>query len=129
MSNTQVAFRLVHDGNQMLRTMGNGDLKQTLAGIYGVSVAKKMREVEKEDLDFKLKGYVSLPELTRASRNYMSIMINGRYIKNYLLNKAIVAGYRSKLMVGRFPFCLFGYSNGSTSSRCKCSPNQARSSD
>lgn len=107
MSNTQVAFRLVHDGNQMLRTMGNGDLKQTLAGIYGVSVAKKMRKVEKEDLDFKLKGYVSLPELTRASRNYMSIMINGRYIKNYLLNKAIVAGYRSKLMVGRFPFvCL-----------------------
>ncbi|MGX7419665.1 DNA mismatch repair endonuclease MutL [Carnobacterium gallinarum] len=107
MSNTEIAFRLVHDGNQLLRTSGNGDLKQTLAGIYGVSVAKKMREITKEDLDFKLSGYISLPELTRASRNYMSIMINGRYIKNYLLNKAIVSGYRSKLMVGRYPIvCL-----------------------
>ncbi|AOA00306.1 DNA mismatch repair protein MutL [Carnobacterium divergens] len=103
MSHPMIAFRLVHDGNQMLRTSGNGDLKQTLAGIYGVAIAKKMRLIENEDLDFNVKGFISLPEVTRASRNYMSIMINGRYIKNYLLNKAIIAGYRSKLMVGRFP--------------------------
>lgn len=102
-SHPNIAFRLVHDGNQLLRTAGNGDLKQTLAGIYGVATAKKMREIKKEDLDFRLSGYVSLPELTRASRNYMSIIINGRYIKNYLLNKAIISGYRSKLMVGRYP--------------------------
>ncbi|MCO6017345.1 DNA mismatch repair endonuclease MutL [Carnobacterium divergens] len=103
MSHPMIAFRLVHDGNQMLRTSGKGDLKQTLAGIYGVAIAKKMRLIENEDLDFNVKGFISLPEVTRASRNYMSIMINGRYIKNYLLNKAIIAGYRSKLMVGRFP--------------------------
>ncbi|MEG0750136.1 MAG: DNA mismatch repair endonuclease MutL, partial [Carnobacterium sp.] len=101
-----IAFRLVHDGNQLTRTAGNGDLKQTLAGIYGVSTAKKMRKIEKEDLDFKISGYISLPEITRASRNYISIIINGRYIKNYLLNKAIIAGYRSKLMVGRFPIAV-----------------------
>ena len=102
-SHPNIAFRLVHDGNQLLRTDGNGDLKQTLAGIYGVATAKKMREIKKEDLDFKVSGFVSLPELTRASRNYISIIINGRYIKNYLLNKAIISGYRSKLMVGRYP--------------------------
>lgn len=102
-SHPNIAFRLVHDGNQLLRTAGNGDLKQTLAGIYGVATAKKMREIKKEDLDFKVSGFVSLPELTRASRNYISIIINGRYIKNYLLNKAIISGYRSKLMVGRYP--------------------------
>ncbi|MFL2104507.1 DNA mismatch repair endonuclease MutL [Desemzia sp. FAM 23991] len=103
MSHPNIAFRLVHDGNQMLRTVGNGDLRQTLAGIYGVQTAKKMRSIENENLDFKISGYVSLPEVTRASRNYLSIIINGRYIKNYLLNKAIVQGYGSKLMVGRFP--------------------------
>lgn len=106
LSHPQIAFRLVHDGNQLTRTAGNGDLKQTLAGIYGVSTAKKMRKIEKEDLDFKISGYISLPEITRASRNYISIIINGRYIKNYLLNKAIIAGYRSKLMVGRFPIAV-----------------------
>ncbi|WP_089978320.1 DNA mismatch repair endonuclease MutL [Carnobacterium viridans] len=102
-SHPNIAFRLIHDGNQLLRTAGNGDLKQTLAGIYGVATAKKMREIKKEDLDFRVSGFISLPELTRASRNYISIIINGRYIKNYLLNKAIISGYRSKLMVGRYP--------------------------
>ena len=103
MSHPDIAFRLTHDGNQMLTTTGSGDLKQTIAGIYGVANAKKMLAVTREDLDFKLNGFISLPEVTRASRNYMSLIINGRFIKNFILNKAIVEGYGSKLMVGRFP--------------------------
>ncbi|MGX7030315.1 DNA mismatch repair endonuclease MutL [Vagococcus zengguangii] len=106
MSHPNIAFRLVHDGNQMLRTTGNGDLKQAIAGIYGVSTAKKMLAVAGEDLDFKVSGYVSLPELTRAGRQYISIIINGRYIRNFALNKAIIAGYGSKLMVGRYPIAV-----------------------
>lgn len=106
LSHPQIAFRLVHDGHKMLSTSGSGDLKQTLAGIYGVATAKKMLKVEAKDLDFTLKGYISLPEVTRASRNYLSLIINGRYIKNYALNKAIIQGYQSKLMVGRFPIAV-----------------------
>lgn len=106
LSHPNIAFRLVHDGHKMLSTSGTGDLKQTLAGIYGVATAKKMVKVEAEDLDFKLNGYVSLPEVTRASRNYLSVIINGRYIKNYMLNKAIINGYQSKLMVGRYPIAV-----------------------
>ncbi|HGF7898104.1 TPA: DNA mismatch repair endonuclease MutL [Enterococcus faecium] len=106
LSHPTIAFRLVHDGNKMLATAGNGDLKQTIAGIYGLSTAKKMLKIEGKDLDFELFGYVSLPEVTRASRNYLSTIINGRFIKNFSLNKAIVAGYGSKLMVGRFPIAI-----------------------
>lgn len=106
LSHPEVAFRLVHDGNRMLTTPGNGDLKQCIAGIYGVATAKKMREIKNQDLDFKIHGYFSLPEVTRASRNYLSIIINGRYIKNFLLNRAIIEGYGSKLMVGRFPIAI-----------------------
>lgn len=106
MSHPNIAFRLVHDSHQMMRTAGNGDLRQTIAGIYGVQIAKKMRPVISENLDYKVTGYISLPEVTRASRNYLSIIVNGRYIKNYLLNKAIIEGYGSKLMVGRFPIAV-----------------------
>ncbi|MDR0920872.1 MAG: DNA mismatch repair endonuclease MutL [Lactobacillales bacterium] len=106
LSHPNIAFRLAHDGNRMMSTTGNGDLKTAIAGIYGVSTAKKMLEIKAEDLDFTLKGYVTLPEVTRASRNYLSVIINGRYIKNFALNKAIVAGYGSKLMVGRFPIAV-----------------------
>ena len=106
LSHPNIAFRLVHDCHKMLSTSGTGDLKQTLAGIYGVATAKKMLKVEAKDLDFTLNGYVSLPEVTRASRNYLSVIINGRYIKNFALNKAIINGYQSKLMVGRYPIAV-----------------------
>lgn len=106
LSHPNIAFRLVNDGHKMLSTSGTGDLKQTLAGIYGVATAKKMLKVDAKDLDFTLNGYVSLPEVTRASRNYLSVIINGRYIKNFALNKAIINGYQSKLMVGRYPIAV-----------------------
>lgn len=103
MSHPQIAFTLTNDDHLLLKTAGNNDLQQTIAGIYGVSMAKKLLPISDQDLDFELTGYISLPELTRATRNYLSILINGRYIKNYQLNKAIIKGYGSKLMVGRYP--------------------------
>ena len=65
-----------------------------------------MLAIQAENLDFKISGYVSLPELTRAGRSYITTLINGRYIKNHGLNKAITNGYGSKLMIGRFPIAV-----------------------
>lgn len=106
LAHPEVAFTLINDGRELLKTAGTGDLRQAIAGVYGISSAKKMVEISGEDLDFQVSGYVSLPELTRANRNYISIFINGRYIKNFLLNRAILDGYGSKLMVGRFPLAI-----------------------
>ncbi len=106
LSHTEVAFTLVSDDREMTRTAGSGNLRQAIAGIYGLATAKKMVEISASDLDFEVSGYVSLPELTRANRNYITILINGRYIKNFLLNRAILDGYGSKLMVGRFPLAV-----------------------
>ncbi|MGT2933686.1 DNA mismatch repair endonuclease MutL [Streptococcus catagoni] len=102
----EVAFTLICDGRELTKTSGTGDLKQAIAGIYGLNAVKKMVEISNSDLDFEVSGYVSLPELTRANRNYITILINGRYIKNFLLNRAILDGYGSKLMVGRFPIAI-----------------------
>lgn len=106
LAHPEVAFTLINDGREMTKTSGTGDLRQAIAGIYGLNTAKKMVEISNSDLDFEVSGYVSLPELTRANRNYITILINGRYIKNFLLNRAILDGYGSKLMVGRFPIAV-----------------------
>ena len=106
LAHPEVAFTLLNDGRQLTQTSGTGDLRQAIAGIYGLTTAKKMVEISNSDLDFEVSGYVSLPELTRANRNYITILINGRYIKNFLLNRAIFDGYGSKLMVGRFPIAV-----------------------
>ena len=106
LAHPEVAFILLNDGKELTRTAGTGNLRQAIAGIYGLTTAKKMIEISASDLDFEVSGYISLPELTRANRNYITILINGRYIKNFLLNRAILDGYGSKLMVGRFPIAV-----------------------
>lgn len=106
LAHPDIAFKLVSDGMTLTRTTGNKDLRQTIAGIYGVEAGRKMVAIQAEDFDFKVEGYVSSPDLTRSNRSYMTVIVNGRYIKNYAISNAIVKGYGSKLMVGRFPIAV-----------------------
>lgn len=103
LANPDVAISFTHDGKELFRSAGNGNLQQVIAAIYGIEAGRKMLPVQGTDNDFQVTGYVSLPELTRASRQYMTITINHRYVRNYQLSKAIIDGYGSKLMVGRYP--------------------------
>lgn len=106
LAHPEIAFQLTNDDKEMISTLGKGDLRQAISGIYGINTAKKMISISTSDLDFEVSGYISLPELTRANRHYITLLINGRYIKNFLLNRAILDGYGSKLMVGRFPIAV-----------------------
>ncbi|MBZ6008647.1 DNA mismatch repair endonuclease MutL [Leuconostoc gelidum subsp. aenigmaticum] len=103
LSYTNIAFTVVSDGRDLLKTTGNGNQQQVIAAIYGRDTAQKMLSFAGEDDDFNVTGYVSLPELTRGSREYLTILVNGRFIKNFTVSNAIIHGYGSKLMIGRFP--------------------------
>ncbi len=106
LAHPEVSFQLTHNGNRILLTSGNGDVLQVLASIYGMSIAKQMLPLKLENIDFEVQGYIARPEVTRASRNYISIIINGRFIKNYALAKAIQEGYHTLLPIGRYPIVL-----------------------
>jgi DNA mismatch repair protein MutL len=68
-----------------------------------MSAAKKMLPVYKETLDYEITGYIGRPEVTRSSGNFISTIINGRYIKNYPLRKAVIEGYHTLLPIGKYP--------------------------
>nr|WP_295975416.1 DNA mismatch repair endonuclease MutL [uncultured Bacillus sp.] len=106
LAHPEVSLRLIHNGRKLLHTNGNGDVRQVLAAIYGTNIARSMIPIHAESLDFTITGYAALPEVTRASRNYISTMINGRFIKNYPLVKAIQEGYHTLLPIGRYPIVL-----------------------
>ncbi|MEH7305283.1 DNA mismatch repair endonuclease MutL [Neobacillus drentensis] len=106
LSHPEIAFRLIHNDRKLLQTNGNGDVRQVLASIYGMAIAKQLVPISGQSLDYKITGFASMPEVTRASRNYISTMINGRFIKNYPLAKAIQEGYHTLLPIGRFPIVL-----------------------
>lgn len=106
LSHPEISFRLIHNGRKLLQTNGNGDVLQVLAAIYGMGIAKQLIPLSGESLDFQISGFASIPEVNRASRNYISTILNGRFIKNYPLVRVILEGYHSLLMVGRYPIVL-----------------------
>lgn len=106
LSKPDIAFTLRHNGNTLLQTLGNGDALQVIAAVYGTSAAKAMVPVQAENMDYILSGYVSRPDYTRANRNGMSLIVNGRYIRNYGLFQAILKGYHTLLPINRFPLAI-----------------------
>ncbi|KRM88877.1 DNA mismatch repair endonuclease MutL [Liquorilactobacillus vini] len=102
----EIALSLHNNKRVLLQTAGNNNLQQTISAIYGVKNAQQMLPVHANDLDFAVEGFVSLPKLTRATKNYITLLLNGRYIRNYQLTNAVIKGYGSKLMVGRYPMAI-----------------------
>lgn len=98
-----ISFTLRHQNHELLHTNGRGDLQQVLAAIYGIANAKKMIPFNGESADYKIYGYTTIPEVTRASKNYMSIFVNGRWVKHYTIQKAIIESYHTFLPIGRAP--------------------------
>ncbi|KZE65951.1 DNA mismatch repair protein MutL [Fictibacillus phosphorivorans] len=106
LANPNISFRLKHNGKELLHTSGNGNLIQIIASVYGIQTAKNMIPVSFSSLDYEVSGYIAKPEMNRASRQYMSLFMNGRYIKNYAISKAIQNAYHTFLPIGRFPISI-----------------------
>ena len=106
LSYPNVAFELHVDGKITFKTYGDGDVHKILSKIYNMGVARKMIEFGGANDDYKIFGYISVPEETRASKNYINIFINGRYIKNYGIQNAIIDAYGTLLMINRYPLCV-----------------------
>ena len=106
LSYPNVAFELHVDGKITFKTYGDGDVHKILSKIYNMGVARNMIEFGGANDDYKIFGYISVPEETRASKNYINIFINGRYIKNYGIQNAIIDAYGTLLMINRYPLCV-----------------------
>ena len=106
LSYPNVAFELHVDGKIIFKTYGDGDVHKILSKIYNMGVARNMIEFSGSNDDYKVFGYISVPEETRASKNYINIFINGRYIKNYGIQNAIIDAYGTLLMINRYPLCV-----------------------
>ena len=102
LANPDVAVSLTHNGREVFATGGQGDLQAALMDVYGREVASSMIAVDRDGVT----GYVSHPETTRSTRDYVSTYVNGRYVKSSLLRGAVVDAYRRQLAADRYPFAV-----------------------
>lgn len=98
-----IAFTFSHNGNLLLRTPGNGDLRQVVAAIYGTASAKAMIAVNEESPDYSLIGLTAMPTETRANRNAVTVLVNGRYVRSQAVAQPLLQAYHTLLPLHRYP--------------------------
>jgi DNA mismatch repair protein MutL len=101
-----VRFSLLDNGTASLQTAGDGDRRAILASMYGVDIARQMLEVQSDDEDFSLGGFISPVGVTRSNRKEITFFVNGRWVQDTPLNAALLQAYHTLLMVGRYPLAI-----------------------
>ena len=103
LSYPNIKFKLVNDDKELLNTDGSSNLLKVIKEIFGLDVAKRMIYIKEENEDYEIDGYISLPEVTRRTKNNMITLVNGRVIKNYELNNTINDAYHTFKEDSRYP--------------------------
>lgn len=103
LSYPNIKFKLVNDDKELLNTDGSSNLLKVIKEIFGLDVAKRMIYIKDENEDYEIDGYISLPEVTRRTKNNMITLVNGRVIKNYELNNTINDAYHTFKEDSRYP--------------------------
>ncbi len=99
----EIAFSLVHNENEVLKASPAKDLKERFSQLYGEEMAEEFLEINKDSKAIKVRGFVSSPDYTRASRSHQTIFVNNRPVKNTTINHAVCNAYRDVLSKGRYP--------------------------
>ena len=105
-SHPNIGFELSHDGRSGFKTKGNGNLREVLMQIYGRDGAKTAIELHGQDLDYTIRGYALQPQFQRATKYYVLLYINGRMIRNYHLQKAVMDAYAPYMPKDRYPIAV-----------------------
>ena len=95
LSHPNIRFTVINDDKELLKTDGSGNLLKCISNIFGINVAKKMLEIENENNDYKISGFISLPEIYKSNRNSIITIVNGRIVRNSELNRQINEAYHS----------------------------------
>jgi len=106
LGNPGISFSFINNGSKVVHTPGNNDLLSTIYSIYGKDIARSMVEINYEDEMVKITGYAGKPEISRSNRNYQSVYVNGRYVKNKVVTSAIDQAYNTLLMKNKYPFII-----------------------
>ncbi|VUW98997.1 DNA mismatch repair protein MutL [[Ruminococcus] torques] len=109
LSHPEVAFQFLNNGQEKLRTSGNGKLKDVIYNVYGRDVAANLIEIDYEKNGIHITGFLGKPIITRGNRNFENFFVNGRYVKSAMISKSVEDAYRDFVMQHKFPFAVLHF--------------------
>ncbi|MDO5782043.1 MAG: DNA mismatch repair endonuclease MutL [Eubacteriales bacterium] len=104
LSHPEISFKYIQNRQVKLSSSGNYSVKDVIYSVYGRDIARALLEVSYENDFMKIEGFVGKPEISRGNRTFENYYINGRYVKNKIITKAIEDGYKGFVMQHKFPF-------------------------
>ncbi len=107
MAYAQIQFSLELEGKQRFQSTGSGNIRETLAKVFGSETAASFLQIQTmENSRINIHGYVSPPVVNRGTRRELTFFVNGRWVRDASLNAAVLQAYHGLLMVGRFPMAV-----------------------
>ncbi|NLM04779.1 MAG: DNA mismatch repair endonuclease MutL [Clostridiales bacterium] len=106
LSKPEISFKFINSNNIMLTTPGNNNIDQTIISVLDKNLYKSLIKISDVNNFMELNGYISQPTYIRGNRNLLIVFVNGRYVKNQTIYKAIVDAYKEKLPINKFPVCI-----------------------
>lgn len=106
LSRPDVRFKLISNDKEVLSTPGNGDLVETIKALYGKNVSEELLTVDFADSEVKVRGFIGKPTLLKGTRQWQTLLVNGRIITNRMIAKAIDHAYQSQIPKSGFPFAV-----------------------
>ena len=104
LSHPEISFKYIQNKQVKLHTSGNYNVKDVIYNVYGRDMAKALLEVSYENDFMKIEGYAGKPEISRGNRSFENYYVNGRFVKNNIITKAIEDAYKGFVMQHKFPF-------------------------
>ena len=104
LSHPEISFKYIQNRQVKLHSSGNYNVKDVIYSVYGRDITKALLEADFENDFMKITGFVGKPEIARGNRSFKNYYINGRYVKNNIITKAIENAYKGFLMQHKFPF-------------------------
>ncbi|RKM57143.1 DNA mismatch repair endonuclease MutL [Butyrivibrio sp. X503] len=106
LDNPTVSFHYINNKDDKFNTSGNGDLKEIIYRIYGRDISVSLVPINVTENGITIEGYLGEPSINRSNRNFEIFFVNGRYVKDKVISKALEEGYKQYLMMHKFPFAI-----------------------
>ena len=107
LSHPEVGFKLRNDGAEIFNLPSNQNIKDRIALLYGNDTAKNLVPVTYQQANLMITGFIGKPELSRSSKKYQFLFVNGRAIESRVVSQAVKEGFHSLLMHEKYPWYLF----------------------
>lgn len=104
MAHPRVGFRLMKDGELVFDLPADQDLKERIHTLYGGGTAEALLPLRYQQSNLMISGFVGKPELSRSSRKYQFLFVNGRAIDSRLVGRAVEDAFHSLLMTDKHPW-------------------------